>query len=684
MNQAIQIDPGTRDALQKMVMLARQGRRDEARGIGKEAVTRVTDTAPIHSLLGRLAGEMGDFPDGIAHLRLALEIAPTDVPTRCDLLASLIQTGALEEALAACDMGRALADPSLQLARFRGYVAQELGQYPDAIIAYRHVVSRTPDDAGTWNNLGNALGAAGDPKGAVEALRQAATLDPQAAPTRLNLAGALIEADQAEEAIETLRRMAADFPRDAKPWVELAKLADRLGQAELALEAYEEAAKREPEDPAIQHGLGNQRNANWDDEGAEQAYRAALAADASYADAYVALAVLYEHRNRANLLPDLVREAEQAQIDPGLLSLVQAYAFRRAKDWQSALDTALAAREDRDPVRRAQIIGESLDRLGRHDEAFEWFQSMNSLVTGTQQNTAGLAATYWAMAEHNRATLTRPWLDGWTPSVPHGEGERPAPAFLLGFPRSGTTLLDTMLMGHPDVQVMEERPPLTHVEHRLGGIDAIPGMDALAVRTARQEYWSEVADNLELRDGTLLIDKSPLYGNKTAIIHRLFPGAKFIMALRHPMDVVLSSYITNFRPNPAMANFLDLRRTAELYDLTMTAFEEARSLLNLPVFTVAYERMVADRDGELRPLFEWLGLDWRDDAVDHQATAAKRGVITTASYAQVHEPLYTRSAGRWVHYAKQLEPVRDLLAPWIEKFGYSLDDPAKVPEREAA
>ena len=280
--------------------------------------------------------------------------------------------------------------------------------------------------------------------------------------------------------------------------------------------------------------------------------------------------------------------------------------------------------------------------------------------------------------------MSREWLDGWTPAAPIQPDERKSPAFLTGFPRSGTTLLDTMLMGHPDVQVMEERPPLTDIEHRAGGVEALPAMQAGAIRDARDDYWREVAKHIDLRPDTLVIDKGPLYVNKTAIIHRLFPGAPIILALRHPMDVVLSCFITNFRPNPAMANFLELRRAAELYDRSMSAFEEARQLLDLPVHTVVYERMVADRDGELRPLFEWLGLDWSEEAVDHQATAAKRGVITTASYAQVHEPLYTRSAGRWVRYAKQLEPVRDLIAPWVEKFGYSLDDPAKVPERGAA
>lgn len=682
MNQTAQIDPGTRDALQQMIMLARRGSRDEARQVGKAALAKVSDMAPIHALLGRLACESGDFPDGILNLRQALDKLPNDGPVRCDLAAALIHVGDLAGALALCDLERSLSDSSLQLARFRGYAAQTLGQYSDAVVAYQHVVAKAPGDADTLNNLGNALAEIGETDAAIDALRKAAAIDPQSAPTRLNLATTLSRSDHAEEAIEVLRAMAKDFPDDAKPWAELGRLADWMGQAEMSLEAYEEAGKRAPADPKIQLDLGNQRGAAWDTDGAEQAYRAALGADPHFGDAYVALAVLFEHSNRAERLPDLMREAEAAGIDAGLQSLIRAYVCRRAKDWSGALDAALAASEDKDPVRRAQIIGESLDRLGRTEEAFPWFETMNRLVAEDPRNPQGQASIYRTMVERNRATMTRAWLDSWTPAVAPEADERASPVFLLGFPRSGTTLLDTMLMGHPDVQVMEERPAIVHVEHSLGMIDGLSELDAAAIRSARDDYWAEAGKYVELRPGTMLVDKSPLYLNKTAIMHRLFPDARVVLALRHPMDVVLSCYVTNFRPNPAMANMLDLRQAAELYDQSMAAFHEAKELLGLPVYTVAYERMIADRDGELRPLFDWLGLDWREEALDHQATAAKRGIISTASYSQVHEPLYTRSAGRWMRYIKELEPVRDILAPWIEKFGYSLTDPAKLPERE--
>ena len=129
--------------------------------------------------------------------------------------------------------------------------------------------------------------------------------------------------------------------------------------------------------------------------------------------------------------------------------------------------------------------------------------------------------------------------------------------------------------------------------------------------------------------------------------------------------------MANFRLNDGMANFIRLDTAAELYDLSFRYYERVQSLMPMPTHQMVYESLVADRETELRGLFDFLGLDWHDAVLDHQETAKKRGRIKTASYAQVVEPIYTRSAGRWEKYRKHLEPVLTVLKPWIEKFGYS-------------
>jgi hypothetical protein len=121
-----------------------------------------------------------------------------------------------------------------------------------------------------------------------------------------------------------------------------------------------------------------------------------------------------------------------------------------------------------------------------------------------------------------------------------------------------------------------------------------------------------------------------------------------------------------------MCNFLRLDTGAEFYDLTFRTWENARQVLPLNVHTVVYEQMVQDPPAILRPVVEALGLEWHEGMLDHTKTAAERGLIKTASYAQVTQPIYTRSVGRWERYRKHLEPVLPVLAPWIEKFGYTI------------
>jgi hypothetical protein len=227
-------------------------------------------------------------------------------------------------------------------------------------------------------------------------------------------------------------------------------------------------------------------------------------------------------------------------------------------------------------------------------------------------------------------------------------------------------------MGHPGIEVLEEEPTLLEAAKLLQPFEKLPTATDEQISAARDEYFRVAARHASLAPGKLLVDKNPLSMNLLPIIYRLFPDARLILALRHPCDVVFSCYAANFKLNDAMPNFLRLDTAAELYDLSFTYFEKARDLIDLPVHTVIYENVVKDRESELKSLLDFLGLDWNEDVLDHQATAAKRGRIKTASYAQVGQPIYTQAAGRWENFRKHLEPVLPTLEPWVAKFGYTL------------
>jgi len=233
-------------------------------------------------------------------------------------------------------------------------------------------------------------------------------------------------------------------------------------------------------------------------------------------------------------------------------------------------------------------------------------------------------------------------------------------------------LLDTLLMGHPDVCVTEEKPMLDAVARSIGGYERLADVDDAELDSLRSLYFARAAEHVPDLGGRVLVDKQPFAMVEAPLIHRLFPSAKILFVQRHPCDVVLSCFITRFEPNGALVNFTTLKGTATLYDEMMRFWEQCRSILPMIVHLVRYERLVEDAEAEMRALAAFLGLPWTDSILDNRATAKDRGFINTPSYAQVVEPLYDRSIGRWERYRKQMAPALPYLAPWARRMGYEV------------
>jgi hypothetical protein len=241
---------------------------------------------------------------------------------------------------------------------------------------------------------------------------------------------------------------------------------------------------------------------------------------------------------------------------------------------------------------------------------------------------------------------------------------------VIGFPRSGTTLLDTFLAAHPGLCVAEEKPLLQAVADRLGDHERLALLDEAELAALRETYFAAAAEHVADRGDRLLVDKYPLGAIDIALIHRLFPTAPIVFAERHPCDVVLSCFATRFQPTATLVSFLILEDSARLYDRVMALWAKARAAMPLTVHTVRYEALVADPAREMKGLVAFLGLDWDDQVADHQRPAAERAFVNTASYAQVVEPVYDRSIGRWKRYETHLAPVVPLLEPWAKTMGY--------------
>ena len=664
------IDNLTAGAIREALAAASAGRLADACTIGERALSRGGEVSALNAMLGMLQSRSGNLERAAEHLRLANKARPRDPVIANNLAQTLDRLGRRGEALNVLTDEVIAADRSPQLLKLRGYLAQMTEQFDLAIRSYEQVVAAEPGDCEMWNNLGNAYRSAEQFGKAVSALRRALEIDPTSPPMRLNYAGALIATGEWDEAERELRSMAADFPEDVKPLRELYKMFKDEGREQEALKTIEEAVDRAPEDPSLLLAFASDLSGALKNNEAEVMYRRVLDLEPTNPTAYLGIAFCFEVMNRTEELGALVSEVEQKGVPEDAVNFIRAFDHRRAKRFDEGLAALEKVPADLESPRRAHLMAQLLEGVGRYDEAFAAYTKMNELLIAETPSAEERAERYRTMLRDRLAATTEEWVAPWRQQT--NSDSRPDPVFLVGFPRSGTTLLDTMLMGHPQIEVLEEEPMLREAFEIFGTHDTLPVATDEQIASARDSYFKAAAARTPLKPGNLLVDKNPLAMNAMPVIHRMFPDARVILALRHPCDVVLSCYVTNFKLNDGMSSFVHLDTTAELYDLSFSYFERVQQLLSLPTHTVVYENVVADRDTELRNLFDFLELDWHDAVLDHQATALSRGRIKTASYAQVAEPIYKRSAGRWQNYRKHLEPIIPVLKPWIDKFGYEV------------
>lgn len=636
-----------------------------ARDLAQRAADDHPANPQVLQFLGIAQAQGGNPQAGLATLKRAIGLAPSDKQLRLNAARAAIDAGAFEDVAGICaSLGN---DPAGQ--QVIAQAARLLGDTQSAIDRLRDLVANRPSDPRLLNNYGNALVDAGRAREAIEAFEKACALNPDDPQVWLNLGRARSIDQQFDEALAAFERAIALPSHGSEIPLELGKSLLRYGRYEEALAQLSEAARRGMREAQVIVMIGLCYSGMEKLADAERAYRMALTIDPTSPGAILNLALQLERENREKEIEKLAADARNAGMDGPALFYCDALVLRRKGENRAALDIIEAYEPDgMDASARDQLIGQLADRLGDADKAFAAFSAMNDEMRLTPSGQQHSGTVYIKQIAQETAVLSPRWFSAWTGEAPR-DG-RAAPAFLGGFLRSGTTLLDTVLMGHADTEVREEQAMITRLREIAESLVALPTLPPERIALMRAAYFSELRAGGPIPAGKLIIDKFPLMTLRAAYVHRAFPDAKFIFALRHPCDVVLSCWMQNFRVTSAMSSFLTLENAAGFYDAAMRHWERARAVMPLDVHTVRYEDMVVDLEGQLRPLIAFLGLEWDDALLDHQKTARDRGYIRTPSYAQVTEKIYTRSSGRWEAYRQHMEPILPVLAPWVEKFGY--------------
>ena len=516
------------------------------------------------------------------------------------------------------------------------------GKLDEALAAYRHAIHLKPDYADAHYLLGNALMEAGQLHEAEVSLRRALELRPVFFEALSDLGAALLMTGRSDIAPAVLERALALRPDSPEVLANLANLFEMDGRVEEALSLYQRALHERPDSLDV---LGKQA------ELLERAGRLEAA--------------------RQSLSQGLSRDPAHPH-----LNLVAARLERRDGKYADAaarLETLLTRPLAESARGEAQLLlGQLYDRLD------QTAQVLHHLTEGKRRTAAaadpeGLGrwrfldkvGHYQALARHHTpARLPAPE----DPTDTH-------PIFLIGFPRSGTTLLEQILDSHPALHAMEEKPAAAVLEQAFfdlagDGPDALDRLNDEQIATLRRVYREEVARHASPSDGSRVVDKLPLNTVRVPLLWRIFPEAHFILAIRHPCDVTLSCLMQSFGPNDAMTGFSSLESIAEIYARVMGAWCEFAARLPLHWHRIRYEDLIADIEPETRKLLDFLGVGWDDAVLEHTRHAQQRLAIRTPSYHQVTQPIYQHAKYRWKRYEDDFGPVMATLRPFIEGFGY--------------
>lgn len=485
----------------------------------------------------------------------------------------------------------------------------------------------------------------GDYAGAHHLLRQALALAPGDVLIMGSIGAVLRKEHRLTEALAVLDQVLAAEPRHAAAWLERGYTLEALKSEQAAADSYQRAIAL---DPNLAPALG------------KLADIAARRGDADAARGYAARALSVDPLQPAANFAMATMEIEA----------------RDGVSAQARLERLLGSTlKDEDRTRSLTLLGDALDRQDRAAEAFDAWSQAQAIFRRTYEPLLGPSAglpSHRAFIDRIAAQVEdRPSMKK-PDSIPSVDGAAARHVFLLGYPRSGTTLVENILASAPEVVALEERETLCDTEGVLVANDgAMPDLDTVdpeLLADLRRKYWQRVRSWAGDVEGKIFVDMNPLNGFKLPVIARLFPEARILIMRRDPRDVVLSCFRINFVPSPSAYAYSDLEETARHYDALMRLTELCRERLPLAYHEVRYDRLVADFESTVRAFADFIGLEWTEKFHAFDRTAKTRGV-RTASATQVRKGLYD-GGGRWRRYQEQLAPILPILAPWVKRFGF--------------
>lgn len=647
-------------------------------------LARHKDFGILWKLLGAALFNQGK--DALAALETAAKLLSHDPESQTNLGNVLRTRGRLDEAVCCHRRSIALKPDYAEAHNNLGSALRDSKRPSQAVASYRQAISIKPDFAMAHMNLGDTLLALGRLDEAARSYRRVLQFRPDSVEAHNNLGNALRDSGQLEEAAASYRRAVALRPDYAKLHNNLGNALLDLGRIEEAVASYSHALELEPDFAKAHSNLGSafRELAKLDE--AEASYRRALAIRADSSEILTNLGVVQRLQGRADEAEASLRRA--LSIDPGaaptITSLAELYADRgqfaeaenlykkayaghpeSAQAWAGLAALRKMTRDDSAWIKEAQriaqrplrprdeahlryAIGKYFDDVQDYEQAFVSYRRANEIAKAYRP-------------PHDRQHLSRTFefitqlYDGeWLDAAKVMSNSSSRPIFIVGMPRSGTSLAEQILASHPAVFGAGELSFWKTASLQVGSAALEGGFDGRVLAKLADEYL-QLLTGLSL-DASRVVDKMPANFAHLGMIHAALPNARFIHMCRNPIDTCLSIYFQNFHVAHSYANDLeDLAHYHHEYQLLM---QHWRSILPpSAILDVPYEALVADQETWSRKMVDFVGLPWDAACIDFHQTNRR---VSTFSKWQVRQKISKTSVERWRNYAPFVGPLMRL------------------------
>ena len=596
----------------------------------ERVLTRAPDFANARVDLARAYRRAGRAAQAREQVRRVLEKLPQHHRAWLAYADALVDLGQYDDARIAFERAR-LTDP--QRARIEAAAAALVADdHRKSEAIFREILQADPSHVAALVGLAALSLAADAPRDAERLLRHALRQSEHMPLIWRGLGPALVGLGRVKEADAAARRVLKIEPGNPQSWITIASVATRHLRQDEALEAYEHAARLQPEEVRLRMSIGHVQKTLGRRQDCEASYKQALHMDPGIAEAYWSLADLKN------------------------------YAFG---DAEVAAMHRLLEHDKRGRNNEAQLhfaLGKAAEQRAQYEEAFAHYVKGNALRR--------LDVPFSIDNFERRTQRIRAYFDRKFFAARAGAGNRSrAPIFIVGLPRSGSTLLEQILASHSRVEGTMELPNIINIAYEFD--DMVPGRDGYpetvgsvtdAQLTSLGTRYLEETRALRT-DREHFTDKLPNNFNHVGIIQAILPHASIIDARRHPMDACFSTFKQHFAQGQAFS--YDLEDLGRYYRCYLSLMDHWDAVLPGKVLHVQYEDLVREPEAQMRRLLEHCGLSFEPACLNFHET---RRSVRTASAEQVRQPLYTTGMGYWRHFEKELEPLRQALGDSLQRF----------------